>query len=492
MEQLSNANTLSLRFLNMKKTAVIKSISLFFLSILFILKIAVLSGCANIIPPTGGPRDSLPPILLKVTPPDSSKGFNAKTITFTFDEYILQPDNLADNLIITPTPAIMPLIESRLKTLTVRIKDTLEPNTTYYYNFGKSIKDVNESNILENFSYIFTTGDTFDTLQLAGKVILAETGGIDTTMIVMLHRSEEDSAVIKERPRYIAKLDGKGNFRFVFLPAGRFYLYALKDETGSRRYYNTESLFAFADSAVEIKPDVPPATLYAYATKKQQQAPTVSFAGGNRAGGARADDKRLKYTTTVSAGSQDLLTDFSINFDQPLKNIDTTKIHLSTDSSFVPITASWQMDSLNKKLSMKIAWQEGTLYNLLLEQDFAEDSVGRMLLKPDTVRFTTKRLADYGSVRVTIGNLDLSKSPVLQFSQSERVVKAFPLTSTEFYKQLFFPGEYSLSILYDDNKNGVWDPGDFFGARKQPELVVPLEKKITIRADWENEFEIKL
>src|SRR6187431_753466 len=192
-----------------------KRIFLCFLIIISILKIAVLTGCANMIPPTGGDRDSLPPLLLKASPPDSSKNFNNKTITFTFDEYIDQPQEIFKNLLVSPTPSVSPVVESKLRTLTVKIKDTLEPNTTYYYNFGDAIKDVNEGNVLHNFSYIFTTGNTFDTLQFSGKVILAETGGFDSTLIVMLYRRGEDSAVVKEpRPRYTARVDGKGNFRF--------------------------------------------------------------------------------------------------------------------------------------------------------------------------------------------------------------------------------------------------------------------------------------
>jgi hypothetical protein len=194
-----------------------KRIFLFFLLILLITKISVLtSGCANIIPPTGGPRDSLPPLLVKVTPPDSSKGVDTKTITFTFDEYIDPQLDIFRNLIVSPNYSDIPSVEAKLRTLTIRLKDSLEPNTTYYLNFGDAIKDVNEGNILRNFSYIFTTGIALDSLQLGGKVVLAETGGIDTTLIVMLHRSSEDSAVNNESPRYITKLDGKGKRKFYF------------------------------------------------------------------------------------------------------------------------------------------------------------------------------------------------------------------------------------------------------------------------------------
>jgi len=444
------------------------------------------------IPPTGGPRDSLPPLLVRVTPPDSSRNFTNKTITFTFDEFIedVQQQNPYQNVMISPNPDNFPVIESKLRTLTVKLKDTLEPNTTYYFNFGDVIKDVNERNILNNFSYIFTTGNTIDTLQLSGNVVVAETGGIDTTMVVMLFRSGEDSAIVNDRARYITKLDGKGNFRFLYLPGGTYYIYAMDN---SRRY-SEQAFFAFADSAVQIKPGASPITLYAF--KEESDGPptpppaTISFAGGNRGPGARPEDRRLKFTTNLSGNVQDLLSDFSLNFDRPLRNIDTSRLQLSTDSTFNPASGTWEIDSLKKKLTLKTTWKENTLYNLVLDKEFGEDTLGRKLLKTDTINFTTKKLADYGSVKVTFINIDLSQNPVLQFSQGNQVIKSFPLATTEVYQQLFTPGEYELSILYDKNKNGHWDPGQFFGGKKQPELVRPLNKKITIRANWDNEFEI--
>lgn len=454
----------------------------------------VLSGCANIIPPGGGPRDSLPPRLVKVTPPDSSTGFGAKTITFTFDEFIedIMLQNPIQNMVISPNYKVFPKLESKLRTLTLKINDTLEPNTTYKIDFGDVIKDVNEKNVLRNFAYIFSTGAVIDSLNLSGNIILAETGGIDTTLIVMLHRNGDDSAVVKESPRYISKLDGKGNFHFSYLPSGTFYLYALKDEGGRRSYTDTTQLFAFADSAIEIKPGATPVTLYAYAAKKEQQTPNVSVANISRGAGARTDDRRLKLFTNLSAGTQDLLTDFIITFEKPLRNIDTTRMQLSTDSSFTPAVASWQLDSLKKKLTLNTTWKENTRYNLIVDRDFAEDSAGRKLLKTDTLNFTTKKQSDYGAMKLSFINLDLSPNPVLLLSQNNQVMKSFPLTSTEFYQPTLLPGEYELSVLFDKNKNGHWDPGQFFGTKKQPELVKPLNKKITIRPGFENEFEIRL
>jgi len=439
------------------------------------------------IPPTGGDRDSLPPLLVKVTPPDSSKGFNTKTITFTFDEYIEQPQDIFKNLLVSPTPTLSPVVESKLRTLTVKIKDTLEPNTTYYYNFGNAIKDVNEGNVLHDLSYIFTTGNTLDTLQLSGKVLLAETGGVDSTLFVMLFKNGVDSAVINDRPRYIARVDGKGNFRFLYLPSGTYYIYVMDE----RKQYSERSFFGFSDSAVEIKPTTSPVTLYAFVETKEQPPPTMSFAGGNRPG-TKPDERRLRFSSNLSGNVQDLLGDFSIKFEQPLRNFDSTKLQLSTDSAFHSTPASWQMDSLRKKLTLKINWKENTLYNLILDKDFADDSLGRKLLKTDTISFTTRKQTDYGSLKLSFTNIDLSKNPVLQFSQGGQVLKTFPLNTAELNQLLFNPGEYELSILYDANKNGHWDPGNFFEGRKQPELVKPLNKKITVRTNWDNEFEIKL
>src|SRR5687768_7205760 len=131
------------------------------------------TGCASMGMPTGGPRDSLPPVLVSVAPADSTLRFTGKKITFVFDEYI-QLDNVFQQLLVSPTPKIAPDVRSHLRTMTVTIRDTLEPNTTYSFDFGDAVKDINEQNPLRGFTYLFTTGDVLDSLELTGKVVLAE------------------------------------------------------------------------------------------------------------------------------------------------------------------------------------------------------------------------------------------------------------------------------------------------------------------------------
>src|SRR5690348_7079612 len=105
-------------------------------------------GCANIIPPAGGPRDSLPPVLLKVSPPDPTRQFNEKKIVFTFNEYV-ELQNPFENLVVSPLSKTTPSMDYRLNTVTVKLKDTLEANTTYHLDFGDAVKDFNEGNVLK-------------------------------------------------------------------------------------------------------------------------------------------------------------------------------------------------------------------------------------------------------------------------------------------------------------------------------------------------------
>ncbi|HEV7781607.1 MAG TPA: Ig-like domain-containing protein [Chitinophagaceae bacterium] len=465
---------------------------------LLIIIISIISGpgCANIVPPQGGPRDTIPPVLLKATPGDSTRNFTGNKISFTFDEFV-DIQSISENLMVSPSPRLNPMVEFKLNTVTVKLKDSLESNTTYSINFGNAIKDYTEGNALKDFTYTFSTGRYIDSLELTGQVILAETGNTDTTLIVMLHTSGDDSAVIKDRPRYIAKLDSKGNFIFKNLPPKNFYIYALKDEGGTRRYLSNKQLFAFADKPVMPAIKADPVQLYAYAVKETNKPATSTSSGPLKTitgkGKNLGADNRLKYTTSLVNDQQDLLSRFFMSFDQPLRVFDSTKIRLYTDSTFTSAPAySFQKDSTGKNIQLIHTWKENTLYHIIMDKDFAEDSLGKKLLKTDTLSFRTKKLADYGSLQLKFRNLDMKKNPVLLFVSGETVSRMVPLTSDSFSDPSLLPGEYELRVLYDDNKNGIWDPGQFFGKHKQPELVKPIERRITVKPAWQNEFEINV
>ncbi|MGV3528177.1 MAG: Ig-like domain-containing protein [Flavisolibacter sp.] len=464
----------------------LRSIFLFLAAFITILHLQALTGCANIVPPSGGPRDSLPPRLLTATPPDSTTNFSAQRIQLTFDEYV-DLKEVQNNLLFTPTfpPDKNPEVSVRNKTVTVRFRDTLESNTTYIFNFGNAIADYNEGNILRNFVYTFSTGPVIDSLEIKGKVLLAQSGKTDSTLIVVLHKDLGDSAIVKERPVYISRVDRDGNFHFRNLPSGRFAIYALGNAGLSRRYQNKADLFAFSDTAVAAGT---PSEVILYAYREEAQTSTTSLPASR----GRGDDNRLSFTNNLNVGQQDIREDLVLNFQTPLARYDSTLMSLHTDSTFMPVPFSVSADTSMQKLRISTAWKEATDYHLVLDQNFAEDTAGRKLLKTDTLDFKTRARTDYGKLALRFRNLDLATNPVLQFVQNDKVVYAAPLTSNQLNVELFTPGEYELRLLFDENGNGVWDAGSFFGEKRQPEIVKPIERKLTVKANFDNEIELLL
>ena len=364
-----------------------------------------------------------------------------------------------------------------------RFKDSLKPNTTYSINFGNAIKDINEGNVLKSFTYIFSTGSTIDSLKITGNVVLAETGKVDSTMIALLYRNADDSAVLKRKPDYIARINSEGNFEFNNLPVASFKIYALKDGDGSKTYNAKTEIFAFINKAINTDGNIPPVIMYAYAEQK---------AANNIAYGSKVlSEKKLRYTTNAGTQSLDLLQPLELSFNNKIKTFDLNKISL-TDTNFKAYTnAVISTDSSSKNIFVKNQWKPGENYLLILSKDAAQDINGNYLLKSDTIRFITKKETDYGKVILRFKNLDLSKHPIIQFMEGETIKFSSPLTSVEWTNKLFLPGEYEIRILYDSNNNGVWDPGSY-QKNLQPEKAVLLPQKLSIKADWENERDIIL
>ena len=166
---------------------------------------------------------------------------------------------------------------------------------------------------------------------------------------------------------------------------------------------------------------------------------------------------------------------------------------LLTDEQSKPLNNfTIRNDSLPNQFVLRYPWKANTPYQLIFLKDAFKDSTGLTLSKNDTLKFTTKREEDYGSLKIRFNNIDLSKNPVLQLVQNELIVLSEPITQRDWYKKLLKPGSYQVRILYDANKNGKWDTGEFFKTKRQPEIVTDLNITIDIRSNWDNEKEITL
>ena len=440
------------------------------------------SGCAQIGAPTGGVKDTLAPILVKANPDLKALNFKGNKITLTFNEYVEVLD-VQNNVLVSPLQKNNPYINNNLKTVTIKLRDSLQPNTTYSINFGNAIRDINEANIFSNFTYVFSTGNTIDSLTFSGKVLLAETGLADSTLSVLLYNNTNDTAVQKTRPNYLTKIKGDGSFQFNYLPEGNFKIYALKDGDGGKTYNSKTELFAFLDSSISVSTQPRAVVLFAYSEEKPKDNKIISVL-------KPALEKKLKYSSNLS-GTQDLLLPLTLSFNNPLKVLDTSKISV-TDSNYIKIAGAYPVtDSTGKIISFNPIWKPGESYLLIINKDAVQDSAGTSLAKNDTIKFTTKKEADYGKVLLRFKNYDQSKNPVLQFISNQTVKYAYPLTGAEWSNSRFLPGEYELRILYDDNKDGIWTPGNYT-TKLQPEKAITLPQKIAVREDWDNERDIEL
>jgi hypothetical protein len=450
----------------------------------FFLAVSIFTGgCAQIGLPTGGIKDTIPPKLVKASPAAGSRNISSNKITFEFDEYIDVQD-LSQNMLISPLQNRNPTIIANPRSITLKFRDTLLPNTTYTINFGDAVRDINENNILKDLSYIFSTGSALDSSSISGKVIVAETGNVDTTIIVMLYKNAVDSTVTKKKPNYIARLNKEGSFIFKNLPASDFKIYALKDGDGGKTYNAASELFAFTEADISAAKNES-ITLFAYAEKKEEP---ISIAPVTTR--KRAIDKKLRYTTNIGV-TKDLLEPMQISFNNELAFFDSSKIYLA-DSMYRRIPAvKYTLDSTAKIVSLITNWKAALPLLLIIDSASVKDSAGIRLAKNDTIKFITKRIEDYGKLTLRFKELDLTKNPVLQFLTGDVVKYSYPLTASEWTNNLFPPGDYGIRILYDDDKDGKWTPGNY-KEKKQPEKAVTLPQLLSVKADWENEREINL
>ncbi len=233
-----------------------KNISKFkFQQIAFFIGVITVFGCASIQKPQGGPRDRVPPKLLKATPLNKTKNFSAKEIVLEFDEYF-KLNNQYQEISVSPAQEKPPEYHIKQRSLVIDLKDSLHKNTTYVINFGKAIGDVNENNILKNFTYVFTTGNEIDSLTIAGKVINSETQEPEKEATVFIFTSKQDSALFgKKKPAYYSTTDTAGNFKISNLHANTYRIYALKEASPNKIYDNDQELIALLPRDIRLKKD---------------------------------------------------------------------------------------------------------------------------------------------------------------------------------------------------------------------------------------------
>jgi len=506
---------------------------------------------------TGGSKDTLAPILTMSFPKNFSTNFKAKEIKLTFDEYIKLKD-LNKQLIISPPmknePLILPTTVS--KYISIKIKDTLEPNTTYSFNFGQSIEDNNEGNALNQFKYVFSTGPYIDSLSLSGSVKDAYNKEVESFVSIMLYEVNDhfnDSIVYKENPRYITNtLDSLKTFKLENLKAGKYFLVAMKDYNSNNKFNPNKDKIGFKkefitlpdESVQELKifKETPPfkafkpiqssanrlilpyegkAKDYKITLKKGDSIiPTIVTKFPKKDSlqvwfkPVKADSlafsivqnkfdknfsvkfkKQKKDSLSISPiqnGSINLKELFVLQSQTPLVRFDNSKIKL-TKKDTVVVPFTTKYDEFNQELAFDFKKEPSEKYTFKLLPGAMTDYLER---PSDTLTYNlnTKSVEEYGNLNVTLQNV--RQFPViveLTDDKGKVIASEYSEENNKIAFNLLEPAKFSLRLIYDTNKNAAWDTGNYL-ENIQPEEIVYFSKVIDVRANWDVEqvFDVSL
>ena len=517
----------------------------------------VLSGCARMGRPEGGPKDLEKPIMVRADPAFESLNFDSDQIRIYFDEYIKLKD-VNTQLIISPplknNPVISPLGASS-KRITIKLSDTLQENTTYTFNFAQSIVDNTEGNILDNFKYIFSTGDYVDSLKVKGTIKDA----FDLEMIenptIMLYPVDEnyrDSLVLKEKPTYVGSTIDSVNWEITNIKAGRYRLIGLNDVRKNYIFDPKEDRIAFHSDLIDIPGDsvvdltlfkeIVPFKLASRPKEVSRGKVILGFEGDPRDVSIKVlsevnDDfeaffskdrntDTLNYwfnhfdldTMVLEVSKDKFLDTVKIKIDE--EDMDSLRLEMSTYGllhlrdtlklgASVPIvkldTAKFHFldkDSARvpfrldlsperNEIDFDFEKQEQQVYKLFVEPGAIEDILG---VQNDTIKSSIKtgKSSDYCSLFLSIRNF--KRFPViidLINDKGDVVARTYASEEREFEFRNLRPSRFMIRIIYDDNDNRQWDTGNFLMDR-EPEEVYYVKTIIEAKANWEVEERVLL
>lgn len=215
---------------------------------------AFLSRCASIGTPTGGPKDTLPPVVVAVVPEDGATNFKSKSIYIEFDEYVQLKDQQKE-IYVSPAMGKKPVFTMRGRGIYIQIKDdSLLPETTYAIEFGSSVADNNESNALHGLRYVFSTGNTIDSLICSGYTEDSYTADSLGKSFIWFYEADSvetpdtyDSTIFKYKPSKIARSQNNGIFIAQNLKPVPYRVYAIFDANDNQTYEPSIDKVGFVD-----------------------------------------------------------------------------------------------------------------------------------------------------------------------------------------------------------------------------------------------------
>ena len=520
----------------------------YFNQLLIFSLIIITASCARRGRPEGGPKDETAPIMVTAKPPYESINFKDNTIKIYFDEYIVLKD-LQKQLVVSPPMKNPPLISPQgtpSKYISIKILDTLKPNTTYTFNFGNAVQDNNENNKLESFKYVFSTGSYIDSLTVKGSVSDAFKKKTEKSVNVLLYRLDStynDSIIYKQKPDYITSTLDSTLFTITNVKEGKYVLLALKEQASDFIFNSKTDKIGFLSDTIILPKDsiiTKPVQLFKeiqpfkFKRGKEVSKGKIQFGFEGKQENLSVTllsktPKDFKSFTQLEKDKDTLNYWFSnieadsLNFKvSQQKFVDTVTVYLrkkKVDSIAVSSTISSTLhlnDTLFLTTNNPITSIDETKFSLVDKDTVAVDyklqklninklavlfektykNKYKLNVLPKAItdvyetsndslnyNFNTLHPEDYGSIILDVKNEE-NKPVIIQLVQRDKVFKtAYTSTSEKIEFNLLEPKEYSVRAIIDENNNKQWDTGNFL-QRIQPEKVIYLDTKFKLRSNW--------
>ena len=513
--------------------------------------------CAKKGMPDGGPIDEEPPKFLRANPENYTTNFDRKEIRIYFDEYI-KLDKPQQQIIVsppmTPKPDIMPLGTAR-KDIKIEIFDTLEENTTYTINFGKSIVDNNEANPYDYFKYVFSTGDYIDSLMVNGKVKDAKLKEPSAPVSIMLYEVDStysDSIVYKKTPRYVTySQDSTFNFSLENLKAGTYKMVGLMDKNQNYLYNPKSEKIGFIAENITIPTD----TTFEITVFKEE----LDFLP-KRPSHFKGNQILFGYEGTVNPDSVqiNLLSERPEGYrSRIIKDAEKDSLYYwfnkkpELDSLLFELTTPLTKDTLMVRMgtlekdSLRVSSESGSFLNdfkfkantpiteyseaniRIMDKDSADvpftaefnPTKNEVILKfdktpsnnyqiaampgaitdlfeetNDTIyqSLSTKALSDYGMIMLTLQNVE-SYPIIVQLTDTkgEVISEKYSEENQSLTFRYINPGKFLLRVIFDSNKNRKWDTGNYL-KKRQPEMIKYYSDTLEVRANFDYNEVIRL
>jgi len=571
----------------------------------FVAFVSLAFSCANIVSPTGGPKDITPPKVKTTEPPNYSAGFTGNKIRITFNEYVVLEDQ-ANQVVVSPPVEKEVEFNISGKSIIIDLPDNIRDSITYTVNFGTSIKDLNEGNPLRNYEFVFSKGSAVDSMSIQGRVYDALLRDPQNGVLVMLYDAGDDSLPIKSRPLYLAKTNAEGNFVIGNIKKQKYKIFALRDMNADMLFNQPTESIAFADSTLtpqyivkktdtaKIKADsssiaqdslmpvepVRNTILYLFTQKDTSQKllkarsdeyrqckfvfknpvkdlqiivtnrqlpenwrvdefsagkdtlvcwlkdpdmdtlkmifmdkgivfdtaelalkpkPSDQQAVKKPSGkGLIADNwKKNKVTANVSgAGPLPYYLPVSLRLTNPIEKTDFTNIRLEekVDSVYKEISPdAITGDTASKRLFyINYKWVPEKIYRLVVLPGAFTDIYGT---ENDSLvaNFSANSPENYGRLLFSLNSNEPGFSYIVQLLKEDKsfIEQRQAAVGGRMVFENIVPANYRIRVIKDENNNGRWDEGDYF-QKRQPEPVFYFPQVITIRANWDTEYEFVL